>query len=192
MEQPRSALNRISLATSGLVLLAGGGWLVATRPALASRLPGWWPTAEPGSVLLDREGLADLRTHGWWTPTVMAGSVLLTLLLAVWCLSRFRSGGRSLSLFSADGTVRSGALADAVARRTSSLAGVSRCRVDVRARRTRLYVRTHIWLSPDVAPAVVLTPLAGLRAEVAESAAPYRIVSRVRISTRTHRTPHVR
>ncbi|MFF1925628.1 hypothetical protein ACFVW8_34275 [Streptomyces sp. NPDC058221] len=189
----RSALNRIVLGVTGLALLAGGGWLAGTGRSVGSRLPGWWPVAAPGGVLLDRDGLAGLRTHGWWLPAVVCCSLVPVLLLVRWCAGRVRSGGRSsLRLPSAGGAVRSGALADALARRTSSLAGVSRCRVDVRARRARLHVRTRVWLAPDADPAEVLAPLAALRAEAEESAAPYRVVNRVRISARSPRSAQVR
>ncbi|MEU8700506.1 hypothetical protein AB0C61_23125 [Streptomyces sp. NPDC048680] len=191
--RPRPAVNRTALALAGLVLLVGGVWLAATRPELGSRLPGWWPAARPDSVLLDRDGLAALRTRGWWTPVVIAGSTGLTLLLVLRFTSRFRSGGSTpLALPSVGGAMRAGALAEALAQRTASLAGVSRCRVDITPRRTRLHVRTHVWLDPDVPPAAVLAPLAALRDEAEESAAPYRIAGSVRIRTRDRRTPHVR
>lgn len=191
--RPRPAANRAVLAVAGLALLLGGVWLAGTWPELGSRLPGWWPTARPDSVLLDREGLARLRTRGWWTPAAVAGSAGLTLLLLWRFTSRFRGGGStSLGLPSAGGAMRAGALAEALAQRTASLAGVSRCRVDITARRTGLHVRTHLWLDPDMPPAAVLGPLAALRDEAEESAAPYRIVGSVRIRSRTRRTPHVR
>ncbi|MFF3261023.1 hypothetical protein ACFYWO_17845 [Streptomyces sp. NPDC002932] len=191
--RPRPGANRAVLAVAGLALLLGGVLLAATWPGLGSRLPGWWPVARPDGVLLDRQGLADLRTRGWWTPAAVAGPAVLTLLLLWRCASRFRGGGStSLELPSAGGAVRAGALAEALAQRTASLAGVSRCRVDITARRTRLHVRTHLWLDPDMPPAAVLGPLAALRDEAEESAAPYRIVGSVRIRSRARPAPHVR
>lgn len=191
--RPRPAANRTVLAVAGLALLLGGAWLAGTWPELGARLPGWWPTAGPDTVLLDREGLAGLRTRGWWTPTAIAAPAGLTLLLLLRFASRFRGGGSTaLSLPSAGGAMRAGALAEALAQRTASLAGVSRCRVDITVRRTRLHVRTHLWLDPDMPPAAVLGPLAALRGEAEESAAPYRVVGSVRIRTRARRTPRVR
>lgn len=178
---------------AGLVLLLGGVWLAGTWPELASRLPGWWPAARRDGVLLDREGLAELRTRGWWSPTVIAGSAGMALLLLWRFASRFRGGGSTaLDLPSAGGAIRAGALAEALAQRTASLDGVSRCRVDITARRTRLHVRTHLWLGPDTPPAAVLGPVAALRDEAEESAAPYRIVGSVRIRARARRPTHVR
>ncbi|UXX94366.1 hypothetical protein N7U49_23940 [Streptomyces sp. AD2-2] len=99
MRTTHTAVNRTVLGATGLTLLLTGSWLAATDRTLAPHLPSWWPTAGTGTVLLDPDRLARLRGEGWWTPTVLAASIGLTLLLALWTLGHLRTGpARRLAL----------------------------------------------------------------------------------------------
>ncbi|WP_328491852.1 alkaline shock response membrane anchor protein AmaP [Streptomyces sp. NBC_00414] len=193
MQRSRTVLNRTALAVVGLVFLLGGVWLALTGASWATRLPAWWPDAGPGTVLVDRSGLAELRTTGWWTPFVMAVSIAATALFALWCFRLLRSGVRpSVPLPTPGGTLRTRALEDAVTRHAAGIGGVTRCRTRVLARQKQLQVQLHVWLRPDVAPAAVLPALAELADRTETSLTPYTVRTRVHFSARSHGRPHVR
>jgi hypothetical protein len=194
MARTRAAVNRTVLGAVGLSLFLAGSWLTATDPAFAGRLPTWWPTAGTGTVLLDGDRLARLRGEGWWTPTVMAASIGLAVLFALWSLGQSRSGrARRLALPSPGCTVRPQALAEALAARVAAVPGIARSRARVRPRRgQRLEVRLRVWLEPDTPPDAVLPALRTATAEADRAAAPYTAHTRVRLSAAPHRTRHVR
>jgi len=195
MRPSRLFVNRLVLGGTGLVLLLVGGWLAVTRTALAHQLPAWWPEPSTGhQVLLDTPQLARLRGEGWWTPTIMAGAITLSLLFGCWFLAQFRSGvARRLPLAAPGGTLRAQALADALAVRASAVPGVARSRARVLPRsRRRLEVRLRVWLRPGIPPQTVLPALCAVTDEADESAAPYTTHTRLRLSAVSHRTSHVR
>lgn len=129
MARTRTAVNRTVLGAVGLSLFLAGSWLTATDTAFADRLPAWWPAAGTGTVLLDRDRLAQLRGEGWWTPTAIAASIGLAVLFALWSLGQSRSGrARRLALPSPGCTVRPQALAEALAARVAALPGIARSR----------------------------------------------------------------
>ncbi|MFM9589474.1 hypothetical protein ACKI1J_10835 [Streptomyces scabiei] len=191
----RTAVDRTVLGLGGLVLALAGSWLAATDRTVTDRLPSWWPTASAGSALLDRGRLAHLRVEGWWTPTVMAAAIALTVLCAYWTLARFRSGRtRPIALPSPGGTVRPRALAEALSARVEELPGVARGRGRVLSRPgRRLEIGLRVWLEPGTAPETVLPALCAVAAEAERAAAPYTAHARVRLSAAApHRSAHVR
>ncbi|WP_326732666.1 hypothetical protein [Streptomyces phaeochromogenes] len=194
MARTRTAVNRTVLGAVGLSLFLAGSWLTATDTAFADRLPAWWPAAGTGTVLLDRDRLAQLRGEGWWTPTAIAASIGLAVLFALWSLGQSRSGrARRLALPSPGCTVRPQALAEALAARVAALPGIARSRARVLPRRgQRLEVRLRVWLEPDTPPDAVLPALRTATAEADRAATPYTAHTRVRLSTIPHRTRHVR
>ncbi|MBQ0851166.1 hypothetical protein J8N05_23650 [Streptomyces sp. BH-SS-21] len=193
MRRSRTVLDRTALAVVGLVFLLGGSWLALTRAPWATRLPAWWPEPGARAVLVDPAGLAELRSTGWWTPSVMAASIAATVLLALWCVRLLRGGARpSLPLPAPGSTLRTRALEDVVTRHAVGIGGVGRCRTRVLARRKQLQVRLHVRLQPDVAPADVLPAIAELAGRTESSLTPYSVRTRVRFSTRSHRRSHVR
>ncbi|WP_460107108.1 Asp23/Gls24 family envelope stress response protein [Streptomyces sp. YKOK-J1] len=193
MRRTRTVVNRSALGVAGLVLLPVGAWLSVTGTSLARRLPSWWP--EPsGGVLAAPDRLDRLRGESWWPPSVLGAALVLTAVLAWWFLAQFRSGpARSLPVAAPGGTMRAGALAEALARRAAAVPGVARGRARVVSRsRRRLDVRLRVWLGPGTAPADVLDALAAVTAEAERSAAPYTTHTRLRISAVPHRMPRVR
>ena len=195
MRQPRTAVNRFALGGTGLVLLLAGGWLAVTGTAREERLPAWGPEPAAGHrVLLDTDRLARLRGEGWWTPSVTAAAIALSVLFGCWFLARFRSGpARPLSLAAPGATVRARALAKALALRAGAVPGVARSRARVLPRsRRRLEVRLRVRLAPGTSPRPVLPALCAVAAEAEKSAAPYSAHARLRLSAVSHRTPHVR
>ncbi|MFJ3420848.1 hypothetical protein ACIPN8_31410 [Streptomyces sp. NPDC086082] len=194
MRTTHTAVNRTVLGATGLALLLTGSWLAATDRTLTPHLPSWWPTAGTGTVLLDPDRLARLRGEGWWTPTVMAASIGLTVLLALWTLGQLRTGAtRRLALPSPGCTVRPQALAEALAARAAAVPGVARGHARVLPRRgRRLEVELRVWLAPDTSPDAVLPALRAVTAEADAAAAPYTAHTRLRLSATSHRAPHVR
>ncbi|MDW4910868.1 hypothetical protein RB628_37530 [Streptomyces sp. ADMS] len=194
MGHTHSAVNRAGLGAVGLVLLLSGSWLAATDRHLADRLPSWWPSAGTGTVLLDRDRLAQLRGEGWWTPTVTAAAIGLTVLFALCALGQLRPGpARRLALPSPRCTVRPQALADALDARVTSLPGIARSRARVLPRRgRRLEVDLRVWLAPDTSPHAVLPDLRAATEEAGTAAAPYTAHTRVRLSAASHRMHRVR
>ncbi|WP_369205471.1 hypothetical protein [Streptomyces sp. PU-14G] len=194
MSSSRKAANRTLLLLTGAALLAGGVWLLSTSSWVADRvgrpLPSWWPTVEPGSVLLDRAGLNELREHGWWTPLVIAGMALLLLALLLWLLALARQGGlRVLPLSHPEVTVRTHALADALTREVRALPAVAGAHVRVRARARELRAHIHIRLEPGARPETVLRQLFDESlAQARSTAAPREVRADVRISVRSHRS----
>ncbi|MHC5905213.1 hypothetical protein ACVNF4_15110 [Streptomyces sp. S6] len=180
----RTTVNRTVLAVAGLTMLLAGAWLALTggplRPAT-------------GTVLLNPARPAQLRTESWWTPTVLATSIALTVLLAYWSLAQLRSGPtRHLTLPSPGSTVRPQALAEALSTRAATVPGVARARARVLHRRRRLEVGLRVWLHPGTPPHTVLPALRAVLAEAERATAPYTSYTRVRLSTPSHRRSRVR
>ncbi|MFF5495000.1 hypothetical protein [Streptomyces aquilus] len=190
----RTVVNRVVLGGLGLGLLVVGGGLAATDRAVTPRLPSWWPTAAPGAVLLDRDGLARLRGEGWWTPTAVAVAAVLAVLLAWWALARTGPRpARRLALPLPGGTVRPRALADALSLRAAALPGVVRCRTRVLPRAGgRLDLVLRVRLETGARPDAVLPGLRALATEAERSVAPGATRTRIRLTADSYRIPHVR
>lgn len=191
-----TAVNRTALGTTGLALVLTGSWLAATNRTVARQLPSWWPNSPTNSVLLDPTRLPQLRTEGWWTPTVMTASIGLTVLFAYWALGQLRSGsGRRMALPSPGCTVRPRALAEAVTARATAVPGVAHGHARVLPRRgRRLEMELRVWLTPDTSPDSVLPALRAVTAEAESAATPYTTHTRLRLSAAAtpRRGPHVR
>ncbi|MFC8366017.1 hypothetical protein ACFUIY_39885 [Streptomyces griseorubiginosus] len=189
MARARTTVNRAVLGASGLVLLLVGAWL-----ALVNRAPSWWPAVDSGTLWPTRTRLARLRAEDWWTPTVVATAILLTVLLAYLCLAQLRSGPvRHLALPSPGGTVRPRALAEALTARAATVPGVARARARVLPRRRRrLDVGLRVWLHPGTPPDAVLSSLHAVTAEAERATAPYTAYTRIRLSTPSQRRSRVR
>ncbi|MFF3485806.1 hypothetical protein ACFYXC_21390 [Streptomyces sp. NPDC002701] len=193
MQPSRTVSHRAALGLVGLVLLAGGTWLAVTPASWATGLPTWWPDPGPHTALVDRDGLAELRTTRWWTPSVVAGSIAATTLFALCCVRQLRGGARpSIPLPVPGSTLRTRALEDAATRQAVAIDGVVRCRTRVLPRHRHLNVTLHVWLRPDATPAAVLPALADLAGRTETALSPYDVRTRVRFSARTHRGSHVR
>jgi hypothetical protein len=193
MQRSRTLLNRTVLALVGLLLLLGGMDVAVTSTAWASRVPAWWPQLAPHAAFLDSGDLAALRTHGWWTPTVMAASIVATVLFALWCARQLRGGSRPLVPLSTPGSaLRTRALEDALTLQTVAIDGVGACRTRVLTRNTHLDVRMRVWLRPDVTPTTVMPALTALAARTESTMPPYTLRTHVRFTARTHGSPRVR
>ncbi|MER8061991.1 MULTISPECIES: hypothetical protein [unclassified Streptomyces] len=190
--QPRTTVNRCVLTIAGLALALVGCWLATARTPAAAELPAGWPVPPADGVLLDRGYLATLRARGWWTPTVIAAGVLITLLLSRWLLSQLHVRGASrLPLTAPGGTLHTHALEQVLTERATSIDGVVACRVHIHARRLHLQLYIHAWLNPGATPEAVVRALTAVTTEAERTVSPYTLQTRVRLSNRTHRMPHV-
>ncbi|MFG3163354.1 hypothetical protein ACGFY8_26165 [Streptomyces sp. NPDC048232] len=189
MNPLRNAVNRTLLALTGAALLAGGGWLGLSGGAVADRLPGPLPRPGDGTVLLDRAGLADLRGEDWWTPAVVAVTAAALLLCLTWLLAQpRRHGDRRLPLAGPPLTLRSRALADALAHRAEATPGVARARIRLTAGRKRSRAGVRLLLEPGAAPGRVLEQLThGPLDEARASLAPHPLRTHVRVGVRSRR-----
>lgn len=185
----RTAVNRAALGTVGLSLFLVGAWLAATDRALGDRLPSWWPATGTGT-----DGPAQWRGEGWWTPTVTAAAIGLTVLFVYVALVLLRSRPtRRLALPSPSCTLRPQALAEALTARAAALPCIARSRARVLPRHgRRLDLDLRVWLEPDTTPHAVLPALRAVTAEAGRAAEPYTAHTRVRLSAASQRKPHVR
>ncbi|MBP5942505.1 hypothetical protein [Streptomyces acidiscabies] len=194
MSRARTTVNRTVLAAAGLTMLLTGGWLTQTGGPLRERLPSWWPATGTDTVLLDRTRLAQLRAEDWWTPTVLATTIALTVLLVYGALAQLRSGPtRRLALPAPGSAVRTQALAEAMTTRAATVPGVARARARVLPRRRqRLDVGLRVWLHPGTPPHAVLPPLHAVITEAERATAPYTSYTRIRLSTLSRGKSRVR
>ncbi|WP_428950010.1 hypothetical protein [Streptomyces sp. cg35] len=192
MSRPRTTANRLTLGTVALIVLCAGVWLASFDERWAAHLPAGRPAPPADSVLLDRDGLAELRTHAWWTPTVMAVGILAAVALIVCFLSQVTVRRPARLTLAAPGShVRGSGLEDAIRLRTQSVDGVARCHVRIARRRRRLHVQQHVWLEPGITPSSVLGALNTVVDEARTAAAPRPVTVQVRLRGTHHRTPHV-
>ncbi|MEU6466081.1 hypothetical protein [Streptomyces sp. NPDC046976] len=112
------------LTIAGPVLTLAGCRPATARTPAAAQLPTGCPVPATDGALPDRSRLAALRARGWWTPTVLAAGVLVTLLLTRRLLSRLRMRRASrLPLTVPGGTLHTHTLEQALTERTTSIDG---------------------------------------------------------------------
>ncbi len=193
MNPVRRTVNRVMLALVGLAMAAGGSVIALAGSSTRDSVPTWWPQPGSGAPLVDRERLADLRAHDWWTPAVVASAACVLLLALAWALAQLRGGGRTSVPMAGSVTLRPRVLAQVLARRTGAVPGVARARVALPAGRRRLRAGVHVTLEPGAAPATVLRELSeGPFAEARDAAAPHTVQVRVRIAARPHKSRRTR
>ncbi|MFD8565721.1 hypothetical protein [Streptomyces sp. NPDC059639] len=193
MPRSRTILNRLTLALAGAVLLTAAAWLSAGSAPWAPGLPGRWPAPGPHTSIVAADRLTSLREQGWWTPSVMAVSIVATLLLAYMSVRQLRSGFRRLlPLTAPHSALRTRALEDSLTRRATAVDGVADCRARARVRKQRLDVVLRVRLRADTSPHTVLPALTGLASDTETVLSPYGFRMHIRFTSRSHRRPHVR
>ncbi|MFF8602868.1 alkaline shock response membrane anchor protein AmaP [Streptomyces sp. NPDC015232] len=156
-------VNRIVLALAGLLLVVGGGAVLAA--ALDLSVPSWWPWSGPDDVLLTRSQRQHWRAEGWWWPVVIAVLGVLVLLGLWWLIAQFRRARlREVLVDSGDGeeaVLRGRALETVLAADATAQEGVARAKVALTGRRTAPRTRMALLLEPHASPAETLTALSG-------------------------------
>lgn len=107
MNRRVAVTNRVVLAVVGLVLLAGGAFVLARS---WSALPGL-PAAQP---VLSRAQRGYAAGHDWFWYVVAAFAVLVALLAVLWLLSQGRSGAVRRLHLDSGGSGRTGMTAGAL------------------------------------------------------------------------------
>ncbi|MEU9418113.1 alkaline shock response membrane anchor protein AmaP [Streptomyces sp. NPDC048272] len=163
----KSAVNRVLLALTGIVLL-GTGILVLTGSFDLYRIwrmrpPEGWPLTDPRTALLTDSDRTRWTDQGWWWPTVIAVLAIVVLLALWWLLAQLRRthpGRIPVGEPPADGVeLRERALSDALAADIQHLPGVhrARARMDGTSRHPEAHV--DLTLTPDSEPGTVLQAL---------------------------------
>ncbi|MEU8761645.1 alkaline shock response membrane anchor protein AmaP [Streptomyces sp. NPDC048659] len=154
-------VNRTVLALAGLLLLAGGGAVLAAGLGLS--VPSWWPWSGPDDVLLTRAQRQHWRADGWWWPVVIAALGVLVLLALWWLIAQFRRARLAEVLVdTGDGeaaVLRGRALEAVLEADATAQEGVARAKVALTGRRTAPRTRVALLLEPYAAPADALTAL---------------------------------
>ncbi|MFF6775193.1 alkaline shock response membrane anchor protein AmaP [Streptomyces sp. NPDC012637] len=155
-------VNRIVLALAGLLLLVGGGAVLAAGLDLS--VPSWWPWSGPDDVLLTRSQRQHWRDESWWWPVVIAVLGVVVLLALWWLIAQFRRARlREVLVDSGDGedaVLRGRALETVLEADATAQEGVARARVALTGRRTAPRTRVALLLEPYASPADALTTLA--------------------------------
>ncbi|MCX2182959.1 alkaline shock response membrane anchor protein AmaP [Streptomyces sp. SKN60] len=154
-------VNRIVLALVGLVLVVGGGAVLAA--ALDLPVPSWWPWSGPDDVLLSRSERQHWRAESWWWPLVIALLGLIVLLTLWWLVVQFRRARlREVLVDSGDGeeaVLRGRALETVLEADATAQEGVARAKVALTGRRTAPRTRVALLLEAYASPADALTTL---------------------------------
>jgi hypothetical protein len=155
-------VNRIVLALAGVLLVVGGGAVLAAGLGLS--VPSWWPWSGPHDVLLSRSERQHWRSEGWWWPAVIAALGLVVLLALWWLIAQFRRARLAeVVVDSGDGdgaVVRGRALEAVLAADTEAQEGVARARIALTGRRVAPRARVALQLEPHASPAGALAALA--------------------------------
>ncbi|MGW8357278.1 alkaline shock response membrane anchor protein AmaP [Streptomyces wedmorensis] len=154
-------VNRILLGLAGLLLVLGGGAVLAA--ALDLPVPSWWPWSGPADVLLSTAGRQRWRDEGWWWPVVIAVLGVVVLLALWWLLVQFRRARLAEVLVeTGDGeaaVLRGRALEGVLEADAAAQEGVAKARVALTGRRTAPRTRVALLLEPYASPGDTLTTL---------------------------------
>ncbi|MFD7710077.1 alkaline shock response membrane anchor protein AmaP [Streptomyces sp. NPDC059785] len=187
-------VNRVLLALAGLVLLVGGGSVLAV--GLGVRPPSWWIHDGPHDVLLSAARRTRWRDAGWWWPTVIAVLAALVL-LALWWLSAVLRRRRLAEVLvdTGDGEgalLRGRAVESALSDEAGELDGVERARIRLTGRRTAPRTRVRLLLQPHADPGDTLRRLtAEALAHARDSAGLAALPAEVRLRAARHRAERV-
>ncbi|MFF3390278.1 alkaline shock response membrane anchor protein AmaP [Streptomyces sp. NPDC002669] len=187
-------VNRLLLGLAGLVLLCGGGAVLAAGLGLA--VPSWWPWHGRTDVLLDAADRHRWRDQGWWWPTVIAALAVVVVLALWWFLAQLRRARLAEVLVdSGDGEgarLRGRALEEVLADEAGNLDGVARARVALTGRRSAPRVRIRLRMEPHAAPDETLGRLTDeALAHARESAGLAELPAEVRLREVGHRAERV-
>ncbi|CAM5573863.1 hypothetical protein GCM10010222_31660 [Streptomyces tanashiensis] len=154
-------VNRALLGLAGLLLVLGGGAVIAAAVDLP--VPSWWPWSGPSDVLLSTADRQRWRDESWWWPVVIAVLGLVVLLALWWLLVQFRRARLAEVLVdTGDGeaaVLRGRALEGVLEADAAAQDGVARAKVALTGRRTAPRTRIALLLEPYASPGDALTSL---------------------------------
>ncbi|MEV5611404.1 alkaline shock response membrane anchor protein AmaP [Streptomyces sp. NPDC052225] len=187
-------VNRIVLGLLGLVLVLGGGSVLAV--GLGVNPPSWWIHDGPHDVLLSEADRDRWRGDGWWWPTVIAVLAVVVLLALWWFVAQFRRRRLTEVLVdTGDGEgalLRGRALESVLVSGAESLDGVARAAVALTGRRSAPEARVSLTLESHAAPGEALTLLSDdALTEAKNSAGLATLPAEVRLRAVKHRAERV-
>ncbi|MGC5001877.1 alkaline shock response membrane anchor protein AmaP [Streptomyces sp. DT203] len=189
-----STVNRVLLGLAGLVLICGGGGVLAAGLGLS--VPSWWPWDGRTDVLLSRADRDRWRADSWWWPTVIVVLAVLVVLALWWFLAQLRRARLAEVLVeSGDGEgalLRGRALEDVLAGEAGTLDGVARAQVMLVGRRSSPQARIRLLMEPHAAPGEALGRLTDeALAHARDSAGLAQLPAEVRLRAVKHRAERV-
>ncbi|MER7811073.1 alkaline shock response membrane anchor protein AmaP [Streptomyces sp900116325] len=189
-----STVNRVLLGLAGLVLICGGGAVLAAGLGLS--VPSWWPWSGRTDVLLSQADRDRWRADGWWWPTVIVVLAVLFVLALWWFLAQLRRARLAEVLVeSGDGEgalLRGRALEGVLAGEAGTLDGVARAQVMLVGRRTSPHARIRLLMEPHAAPGEALGRLTDeALAHARDSAGLAQLPAEVRLRAVKHRAERV-
>ncbi|MBT2404919.1 MULTISPECIES: alkaline shock response membrane anchor protein AmaP [unclassified Streptomyces] len=195
----KSAVNRVLLAVTGIVLFGTGLLILAGGFDLYRRWnltpPEGWPLSTPNAVLLGAADRTRWTDESWWWPVVIAALVIVVLLALWWLLAQLRRthpghipvGGTP----AADGVeLREQALSDALAADVRDQPGVQQARVRMTGPVGHPEARIGLTLTPGSEPGPVLQELCdGPLPRARQSTGRPRLSAQARLRVTRHK-PH--
>ncbi len=187
-------VNRIVLGLLGLLLVLGGGSVLAV--GLGVKAPSWWIYDGKDDVLLSDADRLRWRDEGWWWPTVIAVLAVVVLLLLWWLVAQFRRHRLTEVLVdTGDGEgalLRGRALESVVVSGAEALDGVERAGVILTGRRSTPQARVGLTLAPHAVPGDALHLLSEQAvAQARDSAGLASLPAEVRLKAVKHRAERV-
>jgi hypothetical protein len=163
----RTAVNRVLLGLTGLVLLVIGLSVLVGSTNLQRHwgftLPHWWPYMNSDDVLLTAHDRTRYRSNGWWWPVVIAVLGVLVLGCLWWLLAQARTRRlRQIRVDSGDGQgalLRGRALESVLTSEAEAYDGVEWAHVALVGKRGRPQARLVLGLAPQATPDEVVSGL---------------------------------
>ncbi|MCX3059752.1 alkaline shock response membrane anchor protein AmaP [Streptomyces beihaiensis] len=187
-------VNRIVLGLLGLVLVLGGGSVLAV--GLGVKPPSWWVYDGRHHVLLSTAARQRWRDAGWWWPTVIAVLGVVVLLALWWLVAQVRRRRLTEVLVdTGDGEgalLRGRALENVLSAAAEALDGVDRAGVVLTGRRSTPRARIGLTLQPHAQPGEALRQLSDVALTQARgSAGLAALPAEVRLRAVKHRAERV-
>ncbi|MBO1335198.1 alkaline shock response membrane anchor protein AmaP [Streptomyces sp. VRA16 Mangrove soil] len=187
-------VNRIVLGLIGLLLVLGGGSLLAV--GLGVKPPSWWVYDSKDDVLLSAADRHRWQDEGWWWPTVIAVLGVVVLLALWWLvaqLRRRRLGEVLVDTGDGEGALLRGrALESVLVSGAEGLDGVERAGVLLTGRRSTPQARMGLTLASHAAPGAALQRLSDEALKQArDSAGLASLPAEVRLRAVKHRAERV-
>ncbi|WP_353941759.1 alkaline shock response membrane anchor protein AmaP [Streptomyces sp. HUAS MG91] len=187
-------VNRIVLGLLGLLLVVGGGSVLAV--GLGVKPPSWWIHDGKKDVLLSVADRQRWRDDGWWWPVVIAALGVVVLLALWWLVAQFRRRRLSEVLVdTGDGEgalLRGRALESVLVSGAEALDGVERAGALLTGRRSAPQARVGLTLAPHASPGATLDRLSDeALARARDSAGLDSLPTEVRLKAVKHRAERV-
>lgn len=187
-------VNRIVLGLLGLLLVIGGGSVLAV--GLGVKPPSWWIHDGKDDVLLSVADRQRWRDDGWWWPVVIAALGVVVLLALWWLVAQFRRrrlGEVLVDTGDGEGALLRGrALESVLVSGAEAQDGVERAGAMLTGRRSTPQARVSLTLAPHASPGATLDRLSDeALTQARESAGLASLPAEVRLKAVKHRAERV-